>query len=136
MPDHLLWLAYAAGFGAILWVPYVAGLVATTGFPKADDYRTLPAKEVPLWVKRADRVLMNYVESFAFFAVLVLVAHFAHGGAEATLASVALWAQIFFWARIVHAIVFWLGIPYLRTVAFTVGWIAVVAIFLITVGWA
>jgi uncharacterized MAPEG superfamily protein len=41
----------------------------------------------------------------------------------------AFWAALFFWARVAHAIVFALGWPFVRTVAFTIGFIAVVGIF-------
>jgi uncharacterized MAPEG superfamily protein len=30
----------------------------------------------------------------------------------------------------VHAVVYWLGLPYIRTVVFTLGWIVVVVLFL------
>ncbi len=67
---------------------------------------------------------MNAVETFAPFAALVIVAHLA-GKAEAT----AFWAVSFFWLRLAHAVVYLLGIPYVRTVIFTLGYVAVVGIF-------
>ena len=38
-------------------------------------------------------------------------------------------AALFFYGRLVHAIVYTLGLPYLRTAAFLVSWIGMVVIF-------
>ncbi|HEY2773241.1 MAG TPA: MAPEG family protein [Candidatus Binatia bacterium] len=69
---------------------------------------------VPEWVARTRRAHANLVENLAPFAVLVLVAHVS-GKANAT---TALGAQIFFVARVAHAGIYIVGIPYLRTLAF------------------
>jgi uncharacterized MAPEG superfamily protein len=37
--------------------------------------------------------------------------------------------MFFFWSRLAHAVVYLLGLPYIRTVVFTAGWVAVVALF-------
>jgi uncharacterized MAPEG superfamily protein len=66
------------------------------------------------------------VESFAPFAALVLVAHVS-GKADAT---TAFWAMCFFWLRLAHAVVYLLAIPYVRTLIFTLGFVAVAGIFL------
>lgn len=38
-------------------------------------------------------------------------------------ANTMLGAALFFWARVAHALVFILGVPYLRTLAFLTGWV-------------
>ncbi len=68
---------------------------------------------------------MNAVEVFAPFAVLVLIAHVT----GKTNAMTAFWAMFFFWSRVVHAVVYLLGVPYVRTLAFTAGFVAIVAVF-------
>jgi uncharacterized MAPEG superfamily protein len=78
-----------------------------------------------LWGKRADRAYLNAVEVFAPFAALVIVAQLA-GKADA---MTAFWAMSFFWMRVAHAAVYWFAIPYLRTVIFTLGFVAVAGIF-------
>ena len=55
----------------------------------------------------------------------MVVAHLA-GKANAT---TAFWAMAFFWLRLAHAVVYLLGIPYLRTLLFTLGYVAVIGIF-------
>ena len=127
METHLLYLVLAAGLGIIMWIPPVIGLVTNFGgLPTADSYREVPDAypECAAWVRRANRAHINYVENIAPFAILVIVAHMLNKGPD-----VALWAAVFFYARVAHALVFWAGIPYIRTVAFTVGFIAQVAIF-------
>ncbi len=44
-------------------------------------------------------------------------------------AMTAFWATSYFWLRLAHAVVYLLGIPYLRTLLFTLGYVAIVGIF-------
>ncbi len=80
---------------------------------------------MPPWGKRADRAYLNAVEVFAPFAALIVVAHIAGKANSMT----AFWAMWFFWMRLIHAVVFLLGVPYVRTLAFTLGFAAVAGIF-------
>lgn len=125
MSNDLRYLAYTAMLTAALWIPYIVCQVRTNGFLKRENYRDPSPRPVPPWGKRADRTYLNAVESFAPFAALVLVAHLS-GKANAT---TAFWAMTFFWLRVAHAVVYLLAIPYLRTLLFTLGFVAVVGIF-------
>jgi uncharacterized MAPEG superfamily protein len=78
-----------------------------------------------LWGTRTHRAYLNAVESFAPFAALVITAQVA-GKADA---MTAFWAICFFWLRLAHAVVYWLAIPYVRTIVFTLGFVAEVGIF-------
>src|SRR6185503_14912692 len=121
----LKYLAYTALLTAALWIPYIISQVTTNGFLAPVNYRDPAQRPVPLWGRRADRAHLNAVEAFAPFAALVLVAHVA-GKANA---MTAFWATSFFWLRLIHAVVYWLAIPYIRTVVFTLGFICVAGIF-------
>jgi uncharacterized MAPEG superfamily protein len=44
-------------------------------------------------------------------------------------AMTAFWSTCFFWLRLVHAAVYLLAIPYVRTLIFTLGYVAIVGIF-------
>ncbi len=125
MAPHLIWLAWTAALTAVLWIPYIVGRSLTAGMPSPATYRDPTPPAMPAWVKRCDRAHVNAVESLAPFAALVLVAH-AAGIADGT---TAFWAMIYFWARVAHAAVFWMGIPYVRTLAFALGLVATLAIF-------
>ena len=87
----------------------------------------------PGFRERQRRGYMVYKVTTALWsivAILVIVAYIRYRQAEPTkLAEIGLWAAVFFWARVAHAVVYWLGIPYLRTIAFVVGVVATAVIF-------
>jgi uncharacterized MAPEG superfamily protein len=125
MTEDLRYLAYTAILTATLWIPYIVCQAMTNGFLQPPNYVDPAPRPVPLWGTRAHRAFLNAVESFAPFAALVIVAHLA-GKVNA---MVIFWATCFFWARVAHAVVYWLGIPYVRTIVFTVAYVCVVGIF-------
>jgi uncharacterized MAPEG superfamily protein len=125
MSTDLKYLAFTAILTASLWLPYVLCQVMTNGPLRPPNYTDPTPRPLPLWGKRADRTYINAVETFAPFAALVIVVQLA-GKADA---MTAMWATAFFWLRLAHAVVFLLGIPYLRTLIFTLGYVAVVGIF-------
>ena len=67
--------------------------------------------------------LFTYI---VLFAALVLVAQISGRANEMT----ALGAQLFFWARLAYAVVYLVGIPWLRTGVWFVSMIGLVLIFL------
>jgi uncharacterized MAPEG superfamily protein len=125
MTTDLRYLAYTAILTATLWIPYIFAQVVTNGFLQAPNYVDPAQRPVPLWGKRADRAYLNAVEAFAPFAALVIVAQVS-GKADA---MTAFWAACFFWLRLIHAVVYLLAIPFVRTLVFTLGYVAVVGIF-------
>ena len=125
MTTDLQYLAYTAVLTASLWIPYIAAQVMTNGPLAAQNYLDPKPRPVPLWGQRANRAHINAVETFAPFAALVLVAHVA--GKEN--AMTAFWALAFFWLRLVHAVVYLAGLPFIRTLVFTLGFVAVCGLF-------
>ncbi len=125
MSTDLKYLAFTAMLTASLWIPYVVAQVMTNGFLSPQNYVDPAPRPVPLWGKRADRVYLNAVETFAPFAALVILVQIT-GKADA---MTAFWTQAFFWLRVAHAIVYWAAIPYIRTVIFTLGYVAVIGLF-------
>jgi len=125
MSTDLKYLAFTAMLTASLWIPYVVSQVATNGFLTPPNYVDPEPRPVPLWGKRADRVYMNAIETFAPFAVLVILIQLT-GKANATTAFLTM---SFFWLRVAHAIVYWTAIPYIRTLVFTLGFVAVIGLF-------
>jgi uncharacterized MAPEG superfamily protein len=125
MSTDLKYLGLTAILTATLWIPYVVAQVKTNGPLKPENYIDPTPRPLPDWGKRANRTYVNAVETFAPFAALVIVAHLA-GKANA---MTAFWATCYFWLRLAHAVVFLLGLPLVRTVLFTLGYIAVAGIF-------
>ena len=126
MTIDLKYLVYTAMLTAALWIPYVVCQVKTNGPLQPPNYvdPDLP-RPVPPWGQRAHRAYLNAIEVFAPFAALVVVAHLTAKADAAT----AFWSAGFFWIRLAHAVVYWAGIPYLRTLLFTLGFVAEVGIF-------
>ena len=124
MTADLKYLAITALLTAALWIPYVVSQVMTNGFLRPQNYVDPAPRPVPLWGQRAHRAYLNGVETFAPFAVLVVIAHI-DGKAD----MAAFWSMCFFWLRVAHAVVYWLALPYIRTLVFTLGFVAVVGLF-------
>jgi len=125
MRIELVYLACTAMLTAALWIPYIVGQVITNGPLKPPNYVDPAPRKVPLWALRANRVHLNAVESFAPFAALVIVAHLAGKLNDTT----AILAAAYFWLRVAHAGVYWLGLPYVRTIVFTLGFLCVAGLF-------
>ena len=66
------------------------------------------------------------IENLVVFAALVLVAV----AAGRTNAMTLLGAQLFFWARLAYAVVYLIGIPWLRTGVWAVSVVGLALIFL------
>jgi uncharacterized MAPEG superfamily protein len=125
MTTDLRYLAFTAILTASLWIPYIVAQVMTNGALRPQNYVDPTPRPLPSWGKRADRAYLNAVETFAPFAALVLTAHVT-GKADT---MTAFWSGAFFWLRLSHAVVYLLGLPYIRTIVFTLAWVAVAGLF-------
>ena len=125
MTPDLTYLAWTALLTGSLWLVYVTCQVMTNGFLARQDYIDPTPRPVPFWGMRANRAHVNAVEAFAPFAAMVLILQ-ATGQANGTTAFLC---ASFFWLRVIHAVVFLLAIPYIRTGVFTLAWIAEVGLF-------
>ena len=75
---------------------------------------------------RAKRANQNMIESLILFVPLVLVA--AHLGKFNDMT--ALGAALFFWGRLAYAPIYWLGLSWVRTLAWAVSLLGIVLILL------
>ena len=132
MESAYFYLALSGLLAVLLWIPYILARAITWGIPTfLNNYpEGFPKEqpEPPLWAARSHRAHLNMVETLPAFAAVVIAA-----GAlapQTAYATIAMWAQIFFFARIGHAVVYTLGIPYLRTPVYLVSWAAVIMIAL------
>jgi uncharacterized MAPEG superfamily protein len=125
MSTDLKYLALTAMLTASLWIPYVVAQVMTNGPLTPPNYVDPAVRPLPPWGRRADRVYINAIETFAPFAVLVILIQLTGKANGAT----AFLAASFFWLRLAHAIVYWAAIPYIRTIVFTLGYVVVLGLF-------
>jgi uncharacterized MAPEG superfamily protein len=72
------------------------------------------------WAHRLYFAHTNAVENLVIFAILVVILDIQDHSTESTVIACA----VYFWARLAHVIVYALGIPVLRTLAFAVGFLA------------
>ena len=82
------------------------------------------------WAQRLYFAHTNAVENLVIFAPLVLILDIMGHSTQSTVIACA----VYFWARLAHVIIYTLGIPVLRTLAFTVGFLAQVALVLAIFG--
>lgn len=109
-------LIASAVLTVLLALPYTTGFLFTRGlFVMAGNREDFPPGTG--WIGRAHRAHLNMVENMVPFTALVLAAT-AAGQADGW---TALGAQVFFYSRVVHAVVYTLGVPWLRTLAYLGG---------------
>lgn len=117
----------------LLWsvaLTFVQVLVAVLGANTQVSLATLVANreaaiDLTGWAGRAQRAHRNMLESLPLFIALVLIAHIAGREQGMTL----LGAQLFFWGRVAHWIIYLAGIPWLRTLAWVVSVVGLVLMF-------
>ncbi len=125
MTTELAFLAWSAALTSILWIPYILSRISVWGITDTVGYPEDPPA-LPKWAQRAQRAHANAVENLAPFAAVVLIAHVTGQSTALTVTGAAL----FFYARLIHAIVHILGIPWIRTLAFVAGWVGIILVFL------
>jgi len=124
MKPELMYLALTALMTVLMWLPYVLNRTVVWGLTDTVGYPANPKPLAP-WAERAKKAHYNAVENLPVFAALVLVAV----ASNKTASMIGTAAMVYFWARLVHYVVYALGLPWLRTLSFTVGWLACLAIF-------
>jgi uncharacterized MAPEG superfamily protein len=124
MQPELMLLVWAVVLTFVQMLVAVSGATLQLGLPTLVGNREGLAPCTG-WAGRAQRAHHNMLENLALFAALVLVAVAAHKTNGTTLAG----AQIFLWARVAYAVIYVIGIPWLRTAAWTVSVIGLIMIF-------
>lgn len=130
MNEAYLYLGLSGVLTVLLWAPYIVARLFIWGLPDfLKNYpEGFPATEpkMPLWADRAKRAHLNMVETMpAFVAVVATAGFFADEGVGN---QVGQWAMIFFFARVAYSVIYWLGIPFLRTPAYLVSWASILVI--------
>jgi len=123
MKTELAYLVWATVLTGVLWIPYILDRIMVRGMVDAVGYPENPKPQSP-WAQRLMKAHTNAVENLVLFAALVLGAH-AMGVSTPAIGTAA---AVYFWARLVHALVYTFKVPWLRTLAFAVGWFALAVI--------
>ncbi len=130
MEQAYYFLALSGLLTILMWTPYIVARLFVWGLPTfLSNYpKNFPQEQPtpPLWAQRAQRAHLNMVETMpAFIAVILAASLLADSDIFATINQ---WAAIFFAARVAYAVVYILGIPYLRTPVYLVSWAAILVI--------
>ncbi len=113
MTVELQMLVLVSLLSIVLAFPPLIALARENGLQFAAGNRDEPFT-MPVWGERATRAQWNLLASLPAFAALVLAAAVAGISNEETVWG----AQLFFWARVAHAVIYIAGIPYIRAIAF------------------
>ncbi len=128
MTAELMYLVWSVALTFIIMLIAVSGATLQVGLPKlAGNREAVP--EMTGWAGRASRAHRNMLESLVLFAALVLVAQ----GANVHNANTVLGAELFFWGRVAHAVIYIAGIAWARTLAWAVSVVGLILLFLAVV---
>ncbi len=125
MSLELIMLLWAAILAAVQMLIAASATSLQCGLPWAVGNReTTP----PLagWAGRAVRAHRNTLESLVLFAILILITEVTNKNNYMT----SLGAQMFFWARLAYAIIYIIGIPWLRTLVWAVSMAGLIVILI------
>jgi len=130
MSRELMWLTLTVILTGVLWIPYIIDRILVRGMAGAMANPSRRDKPQSAWAQRLYFAHTNAVENLMIFAPLVLILDAQGISTPAT----ALACAIYFWARLAHAVVYTMGVPVLRTLAFTIGFLAQVVLVLAVFG--
>jgi len=123
MKPELMYLVWVTILTALIWIPYVLDRIAVWGLSDTVGYPENPKPQSP-WARRMKAAHANAVENLVIFAALVLAAQ-AAGVSNGT---TVLACTLYFWARVVHVLAYTFALPWIRTLAFTVGFFCQLAL--------
>ncbi len=125
MTSEMMTLTWVLALSAVMWVPYIINTIVVRGLVDAVGYPDDPKSLAP-WAQRMKKAHYNAVENLVVFAVLVLTLN----ALDISNATTVMACNVYFWARLVHYIVYSAGIPWLRTLSFAAAWLCIVALLM------
>ena len=123
MKTELLYLVWVTALTGVIWIPYILDRIAVWGLPDTVGYPENPQLQ-SAWARRLIKAHHNAVENLVVFAALVLAAQAADVSNDIT----AIACVIYFWARVVHLAAYAFAVPWVRTLAFAVGFFSQAAL--------
>ena len=125
MTPELTKLTWVLALNALIWIPYILNQIMVQGLVDAVGYPENP-KPLSPWAERAKKAHYNAVENLVVFAAAVLALNAVGVSNDTTILA----CTVYFWARLVHYVVYTAGIPWLRTLSYAVGWVCNVLLIL------
>jgi len=122
---EIYYLVLTSGFTGVIWLSYLFNRIKEIGVTASLGYPSQGFKANSQWASRLKMAHKNAVENLAVFMALVIAIEIT----ELNNSITALASMAYFYARVVHAVVYGLGIPVLRTLAFMVGFVCQCVLF-------
>ena len=119
MKAEIWYLVWITTLTALMWIPYILDRLLVWGLLDTVGYPDNPKLQSP-WARRMKAAHANAIENLVIFAALVLAAQAAGVSNSTTVMACAL----YFWARIVHFLAYTFRVAWVRTLAFTAGFVA------------
>ena len=131
MTRELFCLTLTVILTGLLWVPYILNRCQIRGLSGAMANPTRSDKPHAPWASRLMFAHDNAVENLVIFAPLVLILSAIDYSTKWTVLACA----VYFWSRVAHVIVYAIGLPVFRTLAFVVGFAAQAVLAVAIFGW-
>ncbi|MGQ0742114.1 MAG: MAPEG family protein [Alphaproteobacteria bacterium] len=119
---QILFCAILLGLVHLLLVAGVS--VVARGLAWNVGPRDESAKKIGKYGARFERAFRNFLETFALFAAVVLLAAALGRHTETS----ALGAQIYIWARVLYIPAYIAGVPYVRTAVWTASFVGILMV--------
>ena len=126
MGTELQMLLWATLLGLAQLAIYATANTLQRGFAWGVGARDEAPAAVSPMASRLERAFKNFLETYGFFAVAVLLLHAT--GKES--AQSALGAQLYFWARVAYVPAYAAGLPFLRTLVWAAALAGLVMVLL------
>lgn len=130
MVPELYWLTLTTLMTGVLWIPYILQMIRENGVQKVLQGTDGTPAPKAAWAVRMKKAHVNAVENLVVFAPLAILV--AVNGAYTPMT--AQFAMVYFFARLVHVVVYTLGIPAIKTVAFIIGSLCQIGLALTLLG--
>ena len=127
MMQELWWLTATTLMTGLFWMPYVLNRMAVRGVRGTMQNPTMDMPKHADWAERSIAAHKNAIENLTIFAPLVIISVWAGVTSSMTVTACA----VYFFARLVHFVVYTAGVPVVRTLAFVTGFAAQVTIALV-----
>ena len=124
MNHEIFWLVATIAMTAVFWLPYILNRIIEEGLISAIKNPKPDAPPKAAWAARMVKAHNNAVENLVIFAPLVILVQITNSSSEMTLMA----CQVYFHARLAHFLIYSLGIPYFKTIAFFIGFLAQMAL--------
>ncbi|MDE1900986.1 MAG: MAPEG family protein [Alphaproteobacteria bacterium] len=117
LSPELRYTALSALLTGLIWVPYILNRMVEMGLWRALGNPEPDSHPEAKWAFRCMSAHRNAIENLVVFAPLAIIVHVL--GLSNSLTAMA--AAVYFASRVAHLVIYMLGIPFFRTIAFAVG---------------